>query len=92
MQKHFVLHLDAIALRCMQSHLVRLASGDLMTTLSRPKRYSSIAVLIHWLMAPSIACTFLLGWYMHDLPISPSRIRLFNWHKWAGMTGRLLHW
>ena len=28
---------------------------------------------------------FLVGLHMADLPFSPLRFRLFNWHKWAGM-------
>lgn len=41
---------------------------------------------MHWLLAAAIVGTFCVGAYMEDLPISPSRIRLFNWHKWAGIT------
>jgi len=27
-----------------------------------------------------------VGFYMHELPFSPLRLKLFNWHKWAGVT------
>ena len=27
-----------------------------------------------------------LGWYMTGLPFSPSRLKLYNWHKWLGVT------
>jgi len=27
-----------------------------------------------------------MGWYMVDLPMSVQRLKLFNWHKWAGIT------
>jgi cytochrome b561 len=29
---------------------------------------------------------FVLGVYMHELPFSMTRLKLFNWHKWAGVT------
>lgn len=31
-----------------------------------------------------------LGFYMHDLPLSPDKLRLYSWHKWAGVTAFLL--
>ena len=27
-----------------------------------------------------------VGLYMTGLPFSPTRLKLYNWHKWAGMT------
>ena len=29
---------------------------------------------------------FAAGVYMTDLPFSPLRLKLYNWHKWAGVT------
>ncbi len=49
-------------------------------------RYSSPAITLHWLLAAAIVANLALGVAMHDLPISPTRLRLFNWHKWAGIT------
>jgi len=49
-------------------------------------RYSGIAMLLHWLLALALACVFCVGLYMADLPFSPQRLKLYNWHKWAGMT------
>jgi cytochrome b561 len=37
-------------------------------------------------LALLILLNLALGLYMHDLPLSPLRLRLFNWHKWAGIT------
>ena len=54
-----------------------------MTT---PKRYTSTAIFLHWLMALGIIGTLALGLYMQDLPISPNKLQLYAWHKWAGMT------
>jgi cytochrome b561 len=48
--------------------------------------YTRTAVALHWLMAVLIVTNVILGWYMSDLPFSPSRIRLFNYHKWVGVT------
>lgn len=31
-----------------------------------------------------------LGMYMADLPLSPDKLRLYSWHKWAGVTAFLL--
>ena len=33
-----------------------------------------------------IFIAFPLGIYMHDLPFSPSKLKLFSWHKWLGVT------
>ncbi|MGI9025508.1 MAG: cytochrome b [Burkholderiaceae bacterium] len=49
-------------------------------------RYTPTAIVLHWIMALLILGALGVGWYMADLPLSPSRVRLFNYHKWAGMT------
>jgi len=51
-----------------------------------PERYSVPAILAHWLMALMLVTSFGVGLYMADLPFSPLRVRLFNWHKWVGIT------
>jgi cytochrome b561 len=48
--------------------------------------YDPVAIAAHWLLALLIFANLSLGLYMHDLPISPARLKLFNWHKWAGIT------
>jgi cytochrome b561 len=53
---------------------------------SAETRYDSVAIAAHWLLALIIIGNFSLGVAMHDLPISPTRLKLFNWHKWAGIT------
>jgi cytochrome b561 len=53
---------------------------------SSPKRYTATAIALHWLLALAIAGTLVLGLYMHELPVSPTRLKLYNWHKWAGIT------
>jgi cytochrome b561 len=50
-----------------------------------PTRYSAVAIAFHWLLAVAIVASFSVGLYMHELPISPQRLKLYNWHKWAGI-------
>lgn len=45
---------------------------------------------MHWLLAIALTGLFVLGVYMADLPFSPARLKLYNWHKWAGVTILLL--
>jgi cytochrome b561 len=49
-------------------------------------RYTSTAIAFHWLLALAIFGTFAVGIYMHELPMSPTKLKLYNWHKWAGVT------
>jgi cytochrome b561 len=51
-----------------------------------PSRYSPVAMLLHWVLAIAIVGSFSMGLYMSDLPFSPQRLKLYNWHKWAGVT------
>lgn len=51
-----------------------------------PARYDAMAIALHWLLALAIVANFSLGVYMDELPLSPWRLKLFNWHKWAGIT------
>jgi cytochrome b561 len=48
-------------------------------------RYTSTAIALHWLLALAIAGAFAAGLYMTSLSFSPARLKLFNWHKWAGV-------
>jgi cytochrome b561 len=52
--------------------------------------YTGTAIFMHWLMAVGILANFCLGLYMADLPMSLSRLKLFNYHKWTGATILLL--
>jgi cytochrome b561 len=49
-------------------------------------RYHPIAIAFHWLLAAAIVVSFGVGLYMTGLPLSPQRLKLYNWHKWAGVT------
>lgn len=50
------------------------------------QRYSHVAIALHWLVGMALLVSFCVGLYMSDLPFSPQRLRLYNWHKWAGIT------
>lgn len=50
----------------------------------RAGAYSPSAIGLHWLAALIIVADFALGLYFIDLPLSPGKLRLFSWHKWAG--------
>jgi cytochrome b561 len=49
-------------------------------------RYTRTAMLLHWLMAVLILGLFGLGIYMAGLPLSPQKLKLYSYHKWAGIT------
>lgn len=55
-----------------------------------PARYTPTAVILHWLVALLIFVGFPLGVYMHDLPLSPSKLQLYSYHKWIGISVLLL--
>ncbi|MBK7001179.1 MAG: cytochrome b [Rhodoferax sp.] len=48
--------------------------------------YHGLSIALHWILALALLAIFSLGVYMADLPFSPQRIKLYNWHKWAGVT------
>lgn len=48
-------------------------------------RYTATAITLHWLLALGLLGMLALGLYMTGLPMSPSRLKLYNWHKWAGI-------
>ena len=48
-------------------------------------RYTPVAITLHWLLGLMILGSFAMGLYMTDLPLSPQRLKLYNWHKWAGV-------
>jgi cytochrome b561 len=49
-------------------------------------RYTGVAIALHWIIAAAILCTFALGLYMHELPLSPTKLKLYSYHKWIGVT------
>jgi cytochrome b561 len=53
--------------------------------LTAARRYTPTAMALHWLLALMILGSLTVGLYMTSLPLSPTRLKLYNWHKWAGM-------
>jgi cytochrome b561 len=58
--------------------------------MSAAMRYSTPAIVLHWLVALLIFVAFPLGLYMADLPLSPDKLRLISYHKWIGITVLML--
>jgi cytochrome b561 len=57
---------------------------------STPTRYGSVAIGLHWLVALMVLCALAVGLYMHDLPLSPHKLKVYSWHKWIGVSIFLL--
>jgi len=65
-----------------------------------PTPYTRTAIALHWIVAVLIIGNLCWGLFMVDLPLSPTKLKYYSWHKWNGMTifllsaGRLLwrHW
>jgi cytochrome b561 len=54
---------------------------------SMQQRYTTTAIVLHWLIAVLIIGAFTLGLVMTNIPgFSPTKLRYFAWHKWAGVT------
>lgn len=51
-----------------------------------PTRYHPVARVLHWVLALALVGLFAMGLYMADLPFSPQRLKLYNWHKWIGVS------
>ncbi|QYF95521.1 cytochrome b [Massilia sp. PAMC28688] len=50
-------------------------------------RYTRIAMLFHWLVALMIIGAFTMGLVMTEMPgITPTKLKFYSWHKWAGVT------
>jgi|SRR5688572_20185352 cytochrome b561 len=54
--------------------------------IAHPNRYTTTAVVFHWLIFLLIACGFSLALYMQGLPLSPQKLKYISWHKWIGVT------
>ena len=56
----------------------------------RPLRYTTVAIVIHWLIAAAIIFQIILGWRMGDEPKGPATYAIFQLHKSIGITILLL--
>jgi cytochrome b561 len=51
------------------------------------RRYTKTAIALHWLIALLIVANFTLGLVMTDIPgLTPTKLKYYSWHKWAGVT------
>lgn len=69
---------------------IKSQSSVAATNVDAAARYSTVAIVLHWLLGLSIFAMFAIGIYMTDLPFSPLRLKLYNYHKWAGITFLIL--
>jgi cytochrome b561 len=53
--------------------------------MSEQRGYGATAKGLHWFLGAALVGVFAVGWYMTGLPFSPQRLKLYNWHKWAGV-------
>lgn len=51
-----------------------------------PARYTATAKLLHWVLALALIAALGMGLYMVSLSFSPQRLKLYNWHKWLGVS------
>lgn len=54
------------------------------------QRYTLPAIGLHWIIALLILIAWPLGAYMHELQLSPTKLKLYSYHKWIGITVLLL--
>lgn len=55
-----------------------------MTT-PAPKRYNNVAILLHWGLAILIIGLLIVGFFMPELPKTPLRKLIYNYHKSFGL-------
>ena len=49
-------------------------------------RYTLVARILHWLMALALTALVTVGYTMKTLPLSPLKLQVYSWHKWAGIS------
>jgi cytochrome b561 len=47
--------------------------------------WGSVARALHWGMALALVAMMVLGWVAQGLPTSPTKLKLFAWHKSCGI-------
>lgn len=48
--------------------------------------YTRTAVALHWSIAGLVFAAVFMGWTMTSMDISPQKLKLYNYHKWVGVT------
>jgi cytochrome b561 len=54
--------------------------------MTRLPAYTNSAIVLHWLVALLVFVTFTVGVVMHEMAISPDKLRMLSYHKWLGVT------
>lgn len=54
--------------------------------MTRILAYTRTAISLHWLMALLVFITFPVGLVMHEMALSPVKLRMLSYHKWLGVT------
>jgi cytochrome b561 len=54
--------------------------------MTRILAYTRTAIALHWLMALLVFITFPVGLVVHEMVLSPNKLRLMSYHKWLGVT------
>ena len=49
-------------------------------------RYTRTAVALHWTVGALVVTALGMGWIMTDMVSSPQKLRVYDWHKWTGIT------
>jgi cytochrome b561 len=48
--------------------------------------YTPTAIALHWVIALLVFVTFPVGIVMHEMALSPDKLRMLSYHKWLGVT------
>ena len=48
--------------------------------------YTRTAIALHWIIALLVFVTFPVGVVMHEMALSPDKLRMLSYHKWLGVT------
>ena len=84
-----VLHRFALSLMTESASARRASRATASRTgaaSAKPARYTHVAMLLHWVLGLALLGMLGVGIYMTGLPFSPQRLKLYNWHKWAGVS------
>lgn len=54
--------------------------------MTRILAYTRTAITLHWLMAVLVFVTFPVGLVVHEMALSPNKLRMMSYHKWLGVT------
>lgn len=60
--------------------------APLIARAARPTVYDPAAKSLHWLTAVLVIGLLVVGLWMVGLPPSLQKLKVYSWHKWAGIT------